>query len=163
MKNLFLIAAFATLTFSAVAQTVKNKIDNAKIAFISTRLNLDEQTATKFWPIYNQYTQELQAANRERKEHTDALDKPNASDAELEKSINSMLGAQQKALDVTKKFKVEFLRVLSAKQLAELFKLERDFKQKLVQRANGAAVGSDAAPSAPGAGRPRGARPGMRR
>jgi Spy/CpxP family protein refolding chaperone len=125
------------------AQSRKEKIESAHIAFVSTKLDLDEATAEKFWPIYNRYTDELKAANKERKSFADDLDNTSLSDADADKNMNSLLAAQQKVLDVQKKYKAEFLRVLKPRQLAQLYVVERDFKEKLIQRMQGAQGAQD--------------------
>ncbi|MFM2386530.1 MAG: hypothetical protein RL660_1287 [Bacteroidota bacterium] len=134
MRTLLMSVSIVLLTLASQAQTKKERIESAKIAFISTRLNLDESTAAKFWPIYNKYTDDLKAANAERKAATDILESNTASDAEIEKALDAQIAAQQKLVDLHKKYKTEFLRVLTARQLAQLHVIERDFKEKLLER-----------------------------
>jgi Spy/CpxP family protein refolding chaperone len=129
-----LIAFFALLQLTVSAQTRQEKIESIHVAFISNKLDLDEATAEKFWPIYNKYNDELKAANKERKEYTDDLDNTSLSDADAEKNLNAMLAAQQKVLDIQKKYKAELLKVIKPRQLAQLYVIERDFKEKLLKR-----------------------------
>jgi Spy/CpxP family protein refolding chaperone len=138
-KKIILLAICAFLQLALNAQSRKEKVESAHIAFISSKLDLDEATAEKFWPIYNRYTDELKTANKERKSFTDQLDNISLSDADADKNMNSLLAAQQKVLDVQKKYKAEFLRVLKPRQLAQLYVVERDFKEKLLQRMQGGA------------------------
>jgi Spy/CpxP family protein refolding chaperone len=129
--------------FNTVLAQPRAKIENARIAFISTRLNLDETAAQKFWPVFNRYTDELKAANQERKQANDALSNNTANDTELEKAINNYFNAQQKVLDINKRYKAEFLKILTVRQFAELLKVERDFKEQLIKRLGNEGGNSD--------------------
>ena len=61
----------------------KNKI--TQVAFISEKLNLSEEEAQRFWPIYNQYQNELM----ENKESIMMRPNPDMNDAEAEKLMDN--------------------------------------------------------------------------
>ena len=70
MKRLSLLISFVIVCGLAKAQTEPpanpdqkgQNIEALKVAFISKELNLTPQEAEKFWPVYNQYSDELRTA-----------------------------------------------------------------------------------------------------
>ena len=91
------------------------KIQALKIAFITQKLDLTADEAQKFWPVYNQYDQEIrgvQANNR----NGDALDN------------------EEKLLNIRKRFKPSFEKVIGQQRLNKLFNAERDFRSVLIRR-----------------------------
>ncbi len=91
------------------------KIQALKIAFITQKLDLTTDEAQKFWPVYNQYEQEIrgvQANNR----NSDALDN------------------EEKLLNIRKKYKPPFEKVIGQQKLNKLFNAERDFRAVLIRR-----------------------------
>jgi Spy/CpxP family protein refolding chaperone len=111
------------------------KIDQAKIAILSTKLNLTEQQAIKFWPVYNQYMAEIKTAYQKRKQANDALANIDAaSDADVERAMNQLMQSQEEELAIRKKYRTEFSKTLSVKQVAKLMQAEKEFKELLIKR-----------------------------
>jgi len=90
------------------------KIQAMELAFITKELNLNPQEAQKFWPIFNQYRNDLKQA-AQAKEYKDNLDR------------------QQKMLDVRKKYRDDFEKVVSHERANIVFGAEDEFKS-LVRR-----------------------------
>jgi hypothetical protein len=90
------------------------KIQAMELAFITKELNLNPQEAQKFWPIFNQYRNDLKQA-AQAKEYKDNLDR------------------QQKMLDVRKKYRDDFEKVVSQERANKVFGAEDEFKS-LVRR-----------------------------
>jgi hypothetical protein len=140
MKKLLVALTLCLGIYNAQAQQssfmkgAKEKIESAHIAFISTRLNLDEATSKNFWPIYNKYAEELKVINAEKKQYATLIKNDATTDAELDKAMNGFLASQTKALELQKRYKTEFLKVINIRQLAKLYATERDFKEKLLKR-----------------------------
>ena len=70
-KNIFLIIVIGFLSsFSSEAQLKKGgveKIRSYKIAYLTEKLNLTENEAQKFWPIYNKYDKKMMQLRKRRK------------------------------------------------------------------------------------------------
>lgn len=90
------------------------KIQAMEMAFITKELNLNPDEAQKFWPIFNQYRNEIKGI-ASNKGVTDRLDK------------------QQKMLDLKKKYREDFTKLLSQDRANKVFGAEADFKS-LVRR-----------------------------
>ncbi|MDQ2718978.1 MAG: hypothetical protein M3Z26_04350 [Bacteroidota bacterium] len=95
------------------AQT--EKIQELKIAFITQKLQLSSGEAEKFWPVYNQYENEIKSARQENK-NGDVLDN------------------EEKLLNIRKKYKPEFEKILGPKKINQLFNVEREFRNVLIRQ-----------------------------
>lgn len=82
------------------------------MAYITKELNLTAEEAQKFWPVHTQFTNELKAVKQ---------DMP-----ELEK--------QQSILNIKKKYQDNFNRILGNKRCERFFKMDGEFKRKLLER-----------------------------
>ena len=113
---LILLATFGSFSFT-MAQKANGheKIQALKVAFITQKVHLSPSEAEKFWPVYNQYDNEIRQL-RANKKDGDVLDN------------------EQKVLDIRKKYKPSFERILGAQRLNDLYNAERDFRNVLIQR-----------------------------
>ena len=109
MKRLLLLVSFAFSFSIGVAQN-GNRLEALKIAYITKRLDLSPEEAQKFWPIYNQYAEELKRARQ------DAI-RNNKSEIELDESL----------LNIRKKYSVQFGQALSPQKIDVFFKSEKEF------------------------------------
>ena len=109
MKRLLLLVSFAFSFLIGVAQN-GNRLEALKIAYITKRLDLSPEEAQKFWPIYNQYAEELKRARQ------DAI-RSNKSEIELDESL----------LNIRKKYSVQFGQALSPQKIDTFFKSEKEF------------------------------------
>ena len=86
-----------------------SRLEALKIAFLTRKLNLSSEEAQRFWPIYNQYSAEIQQARQ--------LYAQNKNEIELDESI----------LTIKKKYNGEFSRALSPDKANQFFRAEKDF------------------------------------
>lgn len=121
MKRFFLAAVVAISTlFTANAQDNQpkeenegqKKIEALYVAYITKELNLTTEEAQKFWPVHTQFTNELKSVKQ---------DMP-----ELEK--------QQTILNIKKKYQDNFNRILGNKRCERFFRMDGEFKRKLLER-----------------------------
>jgi len=114
----------------------KEEIDAMKIGFLTKRLNLTSEEAKVFWPVYNQYQDELENLRKsrrgERKETKD--DFSNMTDKDVEKVVDGEIAFRQQELDIMKKYHAQFKQVLPIKKVAILYRTEEDFKRELLKR-----------------------------
>lgn len=90
-----------------------------KVAFVTRQLNLTVEEAQKFWPVHNNYMDELKKARVENKDNE--------------------LAFEEKALAIRKKYNVDFKKILNSDERAnKVLKLEKDFnnmmRKELVER-----------------------------
>lgn len=135
---LFLSGLFILLSLFSFAQpsAKKDKIEALKVAFITDKLALTPDEAKVFWPIYNQYQDELEALNKNRRAEKKVVAKglDAMSDKEIEEYLEEMLAINQQKVDLQRKYNAKFKTVLSIKKVARLYAAEEGFKRELLKK-----------------------------
>ncbi|MCB0820789.1 MAG: sensor of ECF-type sigma factor [Bacteroidetes bacterium] len=138
MKTIIHIFLFlsSTALLAQPGERIRERIRAQRVAFITSRLELTPAEAEKFWPIYNQFTDEFEAVKKEmnqlRKSTNENL--MSMSDKDIEKALEEDLANQQKITDLQRKYQKELKSAISARKIALLYKTERDFKLQLLKR-----------------------------
>ena len=118
VKKYILILFVILGCFSAVKaqdpadETRAERIQALKIAFITQKLQLTSSEAEKFWPIYNQYENEIHSL-------------PKGAD---------VIVNEEKLLNIRKKYMSSFEKVIGPQKVNRLFNAERDFRDILIRR-----------------------------
>lgn len=136
MRHLLLITALLfTVSISAQRGGDKGnrgeKIEQQRIAFITTELDLTVEEAQNFWPLYNEYND----AKKQFKEGK--MDEKNIDDMTEEESRQMLAYAMEtkkKNLDLEMRFMNSLENVLPANKRLKLIRLEREFKKKIIKR-----------------------------
>lgn len=108
----------------------KEKLESARVAFITNRIDLKPEQAEKFWPLYNQY-QEKRSNMMSEISSLNQKSNSSISDVEAKEVINSRLSMQQQMLDMEKKFMQEVQEVISPAQAVKLHDINRQFTRQL--------------------------------
>ncbi len=137
MKSpLFLLLLLLSVPALAQKDNIREKIKAQRIAFITQKLALTPDEAQKFWPVYNQFTDELDRVkkdmNKLRRSTNENLMSMN--DKEVEKALEDDILNQQKITDLHRKYQAELKKVIPARKIALLYKAEHDFKLTLLKR-----------------------------
>jgi hypothetical protein len=90
----------------------EGRLQSLEIAYLTKELNLSPEEAQKFWPLYNQYANEMRDAFKNRKK-------------------GDVLDSQQQLLDVRKKYRNEFLKILSQERVNKFFNAENKFRDMI--------------------------------
>ncbi|OSZ78922.1 hypothetical protein CAP35_11925 [Chitinophagaceae bacterium IBVUCB1] len=126
-----IIIAILVFAIAANAQPAKRmeRVRAIKVAYITDKLQLTTEQSAKFWPIYNRFEEERSDIVRQyrRGGAVETTDEPL-------RSVDDDIEMQEKILALRKKYKDEFLKVISPKQLAALIEAEREFKKMLLQQ-----------------------------
>jgi hypothetical protein len=96
------------------------RLEALKIAYLTKKLDLSTEEAQRFWPIYNQYTEEMRQARQDAR-------KDGRSEIELEENI----------LNIRKKYNNEFTKAISPEKVNTFFRSEKEFGnfvQKEIER-----------------------------
>ncbi|WP_207495024.1 hypothetical protein [Aridibaculum aurantiacum] len=114
-KKLFILLAFITnLSYICFAQPDdgRNKAEAVQIAFLTKELGLTPDEAQKFWPVFNNYKQEIIATRRSTR--------------------NDEIELEEKVVNIRKKYKPEFKKVLGNDQrVNKLFQADKNFRDML--------------------------------
>ena len=90
----------------------QEKIKALYVAYITQELNLNAEEAQKFWPLHAQFESDIKAVKADMPE----LDK------------------QQTILNIKKKYQENFNRILGPKRCERFFRMDGEFKRKLLDR-----------------------------
>ena len=112
------------VTYNALAQNRQGKVESIKVAYLSEKLNLDPKTAERFWPVYNQYDDEMRHVKQDLKRAND------------NRTADEILDQEQRVIDIKRKYGTQFLKVISNEQLGQLFQSEKEFNHMLLRRMN---------------------------
>lgn len=139
-----LLVSFIAMTSASMAQSKrmmndgdrKEEIESMKIGFLTRKLSLSPEEAKTFWPVYNQYQDDLNKIRESRRnEIKDAKkDFMEMNDKDVEKIVDNEIAFRQNELDIMKKYHSQFKKVLPIKKVAILYKTEEDFKRELLKK-----------------------------
>lgn len=118
-KNiLLLLIMFGSLNLVSAQENPNQqgeKVQALKIAFITQKLQLTSGEAEKFWPVYNQYENEIKSL-RSEKQNGDVLEN------------------EEKLLNIRKKYKPSFEKIIGPEKANQLFSAEKEFRNVLIKR-----------------------------
>ena len=117
MKNYLLLLLFllGTATMSYGQNNPGERIQALKIAFITQRLQLTPAEAEKFWPVYREYDNEIKILMVNQKGH-------------------DVLETEEKLLNIRKRYKPNFEKILGTDRMNNVFNAEQDFRRVLIKR-----------------------------
>ncbi len=117
-KFILILIVFNAAFFAGKAQDDESKkaekIQALKIAFITQKLELTSDEAQKFWPIYSQYENEMKQLLLERKNF-------------------DVIESDESLLNIRKKYRPEFIRVIGQPRINKLFNDEQEFRGVLLR------------------------------
>jgi len=134
MKKIILPIIALLISLSAFSQSKKDRIKALKVSFITERLELTQEEAQKFWPVYNAYDditgkikyEDLRNIRREIKNNIATLTDKRASEL-----LEEIANAESKLHEEEVKLNVKLKRIISPKKILLLKIAEEDFKKKL--------------------------------
>ncbi len=120
MKKYLLILTFVLggLSFAKAQEGDEGKkvqdIKALYVAYVTKQLDLTPDEAQKFWPVHTQFENDIKSVNKDLPE----------------------LQKQQAYLDVKKKYQDNFSRILGASRCDRFFRMDGEFKRKLIEIRN---------------------------
>lgn len=109
---------------SSIAQTQESRfqqIEAAKVAYITKQLQLSPAEAQKFFPIYNQYRNEIRQISYEKRGKNTNFKRGQVNELEFDSQI----------LACKKKYRERFATVIPAAKASRFFEVEREFRETL--------------------------------
>lgn len=141
-KTITLLGIFLFCTFSISSQMRKEgrkKIKALKIAFITEQLNLTENEAEKFWPVYNAYNKE-QSSIRSNYKTTlrNTIKKESEIDSlkeiDAKELISLKLKTDKNLYESQKSFTNKIVGIIPYKKIIKLQIAEMEFGRKLMRK-----------------------------
>lgn len=137
MKKIILPILLFFLSLNILAQQNREKIKALKISFITEKLDLTEQEAQKFWPVYNNYDKvtskirhdDIRNIRREIRRNMSTLTDKRARD------LITILNEAESALHKQRmELSTKLLKIIPPKKIILLKIAEEDFKRKMLER-----------------------------
>lgn len=119
-----------------VGQTddARARIEAAKIALITERLQLTPAQAEKFWPIYNEYSRKQEAIRRTFNQARSQHNVQTATEEENKRMLELGMQTKERTIDLERVYSERLLQVIDNRQLLSLRKAEADFKVMILNR-----------------------------
>ena len=135
MKNIIIVITIFLSALTSLQAQDKNdhreKIKAMKVAFITQELNMSSQTAQKFWPVYNKYEVDKRALHK--RENVDWDNIGTISDSKAEEMLKEYLAVEREEYVIKRQLFSDLKKILTAKEIVLLHKLEADFNKKMIQ------------------------------
>ena len=109
----------------------RERIESQRIAFITQRMRLTPEEATKFWPVYNEYRDAL----KDMRDDFERPDLENINDDEASKLIDRHLQQEQKKLELKRTLLTKLRGIVSPRKILQLHVAENAFNRELLRRA----------------------------
>ncbi len=124
------IICFSLLTFS---QHNRDKIKTLKIAFITEKLDLSEKEAQQFWPVYNTFEEENYKLRKQSFEGRKNINFETLKEEDALVLLKEMRSFESKRLNLKNNYIDDLSKILSAKKIILLERVEDDFKHKMFE------------------------------
>ncbi len=111
----------------------RQKIEAARIAFITERLGLTPEEAERFWPIYREFNEKRMELRRQLTQQRKAQGS-NPSEAEQKKMVEMELQLKQRELDLEKEYSGRLMQALSPQKIMALRQAEADFRTLMLRQ-----------------------------
>lgn len=141
MKNIVIIALLFMFPFVAAAQRTgqrSNEIESYRISYLTQKLDLSEEEAKIFWPIYNEFQKEQTALRKEKMLNMISFRKfteiEDLSDTEVQNLIVNELNFKQKELSLERKYYYRLKSSLPIKTIGKYYRAQETFKKELLSR-----------------------------
>ena len=131
-KSILIIILF--LSLNALSQGRGEKLKALKVAFITERLDLTQEEAQEFWPIYNTYEDNERKLRMDTFEERKDLDVETLSETEANELIDNFTKAENERHQLKQTFIEDIRKVLPAKKVILLKKAEDDFKRQMLEQ-----------------------------
>ncbi|MDE0560902.1 hypothetical protein OU792_12960 [Algoriphagus sp. NF] len=112
----------------------RERLEAARIAFITTRLDLSPEQAEKFWPIFNEFNEQReeklkQIASLNPRSSTESISKE-----EAQRLIKQRFELQRELIEDEEAFVQKAAIVISYQQILQLNSINREFARSIYQR-----------------------------
>ncbi len=109
------------------------KMEAMRVAYLTNRLDLNSEEASRFWPVYNEYAQKRMELRKDLMQSKRDLRRKELSEEESKKEVEEQLSIQEKELSLKKNYYEKFKALLPAQKLARLEPAEMEFNQEVIR------------------------------
>ena len=133
LKVLIILCVYAAMTVTALAVQVEDEIEltrdvikTERKAIIAKNMQFTEEESQAFWPVYNDYQEEMRdVGDRKVKLITGfAKDYETLTAGQANEMLEEVLSIKQADLKIKKKYVTKLKKVLPAKKVMRFYQLE---------------------------------------
>jgi hypothetical protein len=120
---------------SAQKQDNYKMLQQKRVEFLITKLNLTVEESQKFWPLYNEYYErkhDLSIENRARFGDHEHLSQ--GTEEDYLKALNGLFDYKTKQEQLFQTYYKKYLQVLSAEKVYQLYRYEEEFNKMLLRQ-----------------------------
>ncbi|MGB3619100.1 MAG: Spy/CpxP family protein refolding chaperone [Catalinimonas sp.] len=112
----------------------RERIEQAKIAMITSRLDLTVEQAQAFWPVYNEFSDRRREHRKQMHRLRRTTAREGVTDAQVEQQLRKFMALRREEVDIEERYMEKMLTVISPGQVAELYEVEHDFVRQVMHR-----------------------------
>lgn len=132
MKGKGLIIALFVLCTQFVWAQGGNKVEAMRADYISKRLELSAAEAEKFWPVYNEYTDKMQAIKKNLRQAYKRKVEP-LSEKDADELYKLDMQSHQAEADVYRQYSEKLKAIIGVKKMIVLRVAEEEFRKVLIK------------------------------
>jgi hypothetical protein len=112
----------------------RQKIEAARIAFITERLGLTPEEAERFWPVYREFSEKRNNLRRQLEEARSSAPSGPGNEEAQKRLLDLELQIKQRELDLEKEYSGRLLNTISPQKLLALRQAEQDFRNMVLRQ-----------------------------
>ncbi len=131
------LTSFAQQYRSSMKQEDREKLESAKIAYITNRLTLTSSQAKEFWPLYNEYEKKkFEARTKARREGYNMTKRGEneLTEAQAAQILDIHIKARVEDLAVEKEYAAKFQEIISNIQILKLLTIDESFLRNYLMK-----------------------------
>lgn len=132
MKLRGLVILLAMVCAQLVWAQGGNKVEALRVAFITKRLELSSAESEKFWPVYNEYTDKMQAIKKNLRQSYKRRTEP-LTDQEADELYKLDLQSHQAEAEVYRQYSEKLKAIIGVKKMVRLRLAEEEFRKELIR------------------------------
>ncbi|MEN0045472.1 MAG: hypothetical protein AAF806_00290 [Bacteroidota bacterium] len=130
--SLLILLIFGITTTLSAQQMRKERIKAFRAAVFVEELQLTEEEAADFFPIYNAFDQEQEALKKELRQARRNIEL--VADADVKTHIEKMFEIEEQQIDLKRKYFNRFMEVLPVRKVLRIHKAEQEFRKLLLEK-----------------------------
>ncbi|MEM9022949.1 MAG: hypothetical protein AAGB22_04360 [Bacteroidota bacterium] len=150
MKSLLLILMAGLLSLPLTAQPPfdgdfgekRAQFRQLSLKHVKEQVSLTDEEAAKFWPVYEQFKADQLSIAEQLRKSRPGSNVGSLSEEEIDQRVEQTMALRQQELDLERDYYKKARTMLSAQKVAEVFRAERSFRRKMVERLRNRRMGS---------------------
>jgi len=113
---------------------IRDRIQAARVAYITEQLALTPEEAEKFWPIYREYSEKYRQTEKELRHARKSPSTDKTAEENDRALVELGFKIKQQQLDLEKEYSEKLLKVIPAQKVRMLPEVEQKFRQLVLEQ-----------------------------